>query len=692
MPYRLRPRLIALAVAATMPCLAVAQEQTLREVDVRSERAQSFRSDSVQVGTFRDLSPLEVPLTTNVVTRPVLDAQGATTLFDALRNTAGVTRAQLNGATYDNLAIRGILVENRANYRLNGSLPVINLIEQPLENKERIEVLKGASSLYYGFVPPSGIVNMVTKRAGSTPVSDVNLSANQFGGWNVHGDVARRFGPDDQFGLRVNAAGGDVDIGVDNFSGSRTFGSAALDWRAARDLSFKLDVEHIRKNVSEPAAISLLPAVNGNIPLPPVPANTRNLAGEWQKYDADATNVLGRVDYALSDRWGVLFEAGRAETNRDRNFSQFQNYNLATGAGTLRVFFQRGQAYVNENYRGELYGSFDTGPLRHDISFGYTANERYQDSRNAPTVDIAQNLYNPVNIAERSPTAAFTSSPQTIDDRGWYVFDRISIGEQWQVMLGARGSDYENRTATSNYSTDKVVPQYAVMWKPRAWMTVYGSYLEGLEESGQAPQNRANAGEILPPALSKQYEGGVKAEVARGVLVQGAYFKVERPSTFVDAQNRFTLNGLAEYEGFELAASGELTRDVSVIASAVIMDARQQNGANAATFDKVPENTARQTWSAFADWRVPYVPGLAVNAGVFYTGKRFVDNANQGHIDGYAIGTVGARYRTKVGGKAVTFQANVDNLTDKDYWSTAGNGLLGVGLPRTVRFALRMEL
>ena len=169
---KLFPMVLAVAVAAPAAALAqqpAAEAPTLREVQVDAERARSFRSETVQVGTFRDMSQLDVPLTANVITRPVIEAQGATGLYDALRNTAGVTRSQLNGATYDNIAIRGILVENRGNYRLNGSLPVVNLIDMPLENKERVEVLKGASSLYYGFVPPSGIINMVTKRATREP-------------------------------------------------------------------------------------------------------------------------------------------------------------------------------------------------------------------------------------------------------------------------------------------------------------------------------------------------------------------------------------------------------------------------------------------------------------------------------------------------------------------------------------------
>ena len=160
---KLTPTLRPLALAAATLCLSVQAQTTpvggtLSEVTVAADAVGSFTSSNVQVGAFRDQDPLDVPLTNNVLTREVLDAQGTNTLHGALRNTAGVTHAQIGNSTYDNIAIRGILVENRGNYRLNGSLPIINLIDTPLENKERVEVLKGASSLYYGLVPPSGVV------------------------------------------------------------------------------------------------------------------------------------------------------------------------------------------------------------------------------------------------------------------------------------------------------------------------------------------------------------------------------------------------------------------------------------------------------------------------------------------------------------------------------------------------------
>ena len=89
-------------------------------------------------------------------------------------------------------------VQNRTNYRLNGSMPIMNFSQVPMENKARVEVLKGASALYYGFTAPSGIVNYVTlwrgqytlaeylKRMRSVP--DCRIEAVQGAGHMLHHD------------------------------------------------------------------------------------------------------------------------------------------------------------------------------------------------------------------------------------------------------------------------------------------------------------------------------------------------------------------------------------------------------------------------------------------------------------------------------------------------------------------------
>lgn len=679
------------SAASAQTATASPAPTTLETVTVSGQR--SFGAHLVQVGAFRDQDPLDVPLTNNVVNREVLDAQGVRTLFGALRNTAGVTRSQLGGSTYDNISIRGILVENRGNYRLNGSLPIVNLIDVPLENKERVEVLKGSSSLYYGLVPPSGVVNFVTKRALAKPVTSLAVSANEHGGVDAHLDVGRRFGTDDAFGVRVNAAAGREDLGIDRFGGDRGLLSVALDWRASPVLNLKLDVEHYRKDVSEQAALALLPAVNGAIALPPIPDNRFNLAGEWQRYDADATNLLLRGDVSLSNDWVLTLEAGQAETNRSRRYSQFQAYDIATGEGQLRISFVDGQRFTNKNARAELLGRVATGPLTHELTLGLTHNRREAYSgESAANVNVAQNLYAPRDIAELQP-AMSPGADSRIVDKGVYLVDRIAFGERWQALVGVRHADYRNTTPTSQYAATDTSPNLSVLFKPWRDLSVYASYLEGLEETGIAPANRANSGEILAPSVNKQKEIGVKARLAGGALLQAAFFDIDRPQTTVDAGNRFVLGGRSQYRGAELSASGEIGRDWAVVASALWLDAEivQVGASNAAELGKTPENTPKQTLSLFAEYRVPQVAGWAVNAGIYHVGKRMVNSLNQAELPGYTTLSLGTRYVTRWDGRQLTLQANVDNATDRDYWSSAGNGLLGVGMPRTVRLAAKVD-
>lgn len=663
---------------------------TVEELVVTGERG-GFAAGAVQAGTFRNARVLDTPLTVNVIPRDVLDAQAAQGLYDALRNTGGVTRSQLNGATYDNVAIRGILVENRGNYRLNGALPVINLVEQPLENKARIEVLKGASGLYYGFVPPSGVINMTTKRAGSRPVTTLALRGDDHGTLIGHLDLGRRFA-DGDIGVRVNLAGGDVATGVDGVEGDRWLGALALDLEPTDRLSLRFDVERLAKDIAEPAALALPSAVGGVVTLPAIPDSRQNLAGGWARYDAEATNLTGRVDYRFNDRLAAKVEIGRAETLRDRDYSQFQGYDLVTGEGTLRLFQTRGQRYLNENVRAELTGLFETGPLSHELTLGWTWNERNQNGRGNQITNVAQNLYAPRAIAPVAVTTTLATNPSTITDEGLYLFDRVRLGEQWQVIAGLRASDYESVTATTRYTAEESSPLFAVLWQPVESVSLYATYLEGLEEGGTAPANTVNAFEVLPPAKSEQVEVGIKAELFQRFTAALSAFQIERASAFTNSANRFVLDGRVEYRGVEFAGSGEITPAVSVYASALWLDAEQTSASNPLQVGKRPENTPELTLSLFAEWRPEVAPGLALNAGVFHVGDRAVNPLNQAFVGGYETYSAGVRYTRELAGSDTTFQVNVENLTDETYWNAAGNGLLGVGLPRTVKVSISRDL
>ena len=114
-------------------------------------------------------------------------------------------------------------------------------------------------------------------------------------------------------------------------------------------------------------------------------------------------------------------------------------------------------------------------------------------------------------------------------------------------------------------------------------------------------------------------------------------------------------------------------------------------GTSASLNDKLPENAARRTSSLFLSYDIESLPGLSVNGGAYYTGRRPVNDLNQAWLDDVTIFSVGGRYVTKLYGKKNIWQINVDNVTNKEYWA-AGGTRLASGSPRTIRLNYKVEL
>ena len=684
-----------LALGFALPGQVSAQstdEPVLEEIVITADRPDSFGAGLVQVGTFRNARIIDVPLTVNVVPQELLRSQAVTGLYEALRNTAGVTRSQLGGTTYDNIAVRGILVENRTSYRLNGSMPIINLVDLPLENKDRVEVLKGVGALYYGFAPPSGIVNLVTERP-DRDLTEFTMSGTNHGAFNGTVDVSRRIS--DRFGIRFNGGAGVVENGIRHFDGERYVAALAADWDASDAVRFKLDVEHVAKDVTEPSALQLLPADSGFVP--DIPDPETNFGGRDLRYDAWATNVLGRVDWRISSGWALTVEGGQALTVRNRDFSQLERYGTPTGDGTLRIFRTRNQRFRNRNARAELAGVFQTGGITHNLIVGASSNWRWQNGRNSTALTVAQNFFNPRDVSVPEPTV-FTVTPLDITDRGVYLVDRAELGIV-ELLGGVRYSNYESVTTRPNgdvtaFTVNRWTPSVGVIVKPNENLSLYATYLEGLEEGGTAPVNSALPGDVLPPAVSTQYEVGIKGEALAGIIFQLAGFQIERPSAFTDpVDNRFKLAGRARYRWIEASVTGEVTPQLSVYLTGQYLDAETLRAVNARLVGKRPENTPEWTASLYAEYRPEAVPGLAVGGGLFYIGNRAVNNFNDAFVDGYTTLSASARYTFEdVGRDGLTLQLNADNLTNERYWSTASNGLVAVGFPRQIRLTARLGI
>src|SRR6185437_442184 len=268
----------------------------LEEVVVTGARNNQFGTDVVQAGSFRGARTLDVPLTISVIPSAVLQSQQAITLMDALRNTAGVSSTGVGPVAYDNVTIRGIPVDTRNNFRLDGALNILSSTEFPLEDKDRVEVLKGASALYYGFSTPAGIVNLTMKR----PTPDLLFAEDTFaasnGGIGEHVDIGDTAA---KFGYRVNAVYAHLDTGIAYSAGRRYLLGAAFDYKPLDNLVFSNDFEIFGRRIVEPA-IFKLPATSSLAPvqLPSLATldPARNIAGApWAENDTKEINYLGKV-------------------------------------------------------------------------------------------------------------------------------------------------------------------------------------------------------------------------------------------------------------------------------------------------------------------------------------------------------------------------------------------------------------
>ncbi|MDR7375734.1 iron complex outermembrane receptor protein [Rhodoferax ferrireducens] len=685
------------AVAQQAQPAQPADTPALSAVTVRAATAQGFVPNTVEAGSFRGSDIMDVPSTVNVVTREVLELQGAAGLYDALRNTAGVTRQQNGGETWDQLVIRGIGVENRTNYRLNGSVPVLNFSQIPMENKERVEVLKGASALYYGFTSPAGIVNLVTKRASAQPVTSLGLVVDQYGKALASVDVGRRLGDEQQYGLRVNAAGGALGSYLDGVgNGGRSFASAAFDWRVTNRLSLKADLDYDHRKTTEQVGVALRTAVNGAITLPN-PVDAKKLVGpNWSSFDADTRNAQLRADYTLSDNWALTVEAGQSHVERGRQLAIFSFANdagVASGAGSIRGNIQNLEAQT-DLLRAELFGSFATFGIQHGLTLGATRTRFSQSPIYQQNYTIAsQNLYNPLPITTVTfgavPTTATTAALDT-QDTGLYALDQLQLSSQWQLMLGLRHSRYQSDQGSAHYDASKTTPMAALVYKLSPAVSLYTSYANGLEQGDTAPTGTANVGERMAPGVSKQKELGMRWRTAGGTLLSSALFHISRPGYYTNSSNVYTADGRQNYTGVELSTQGQLTSQLSWQTSAQWLDAEFRN-INASYNGKSPENTAKQTGSVFLSYALASVPGLSVNGGAYYTGRRPVNDLNQAWLGGVTLYSLGARYATRLAGYQTSWQLNVDNVAGKEYWA-AGGTRLAAGAPRTAKLAFKLDL
>ena len=698
-----------------------ARATPLAPVHVTAVTQRGYHADTAQVDTFGSFghAPLQdTPAAITVITRDQLDDRQPRTLSELVRADAAVGDNYAPVGYYQDVAIRGFVLDLATAYRMNEM--IINGEQlTPLEDKQRVEILKGLGGLQAGVVAPGGMINYVTKRPAD--VHSATLGTDSHGSRHVAVDVGGWLSP--SFGVRVNVAHEDLHSWVRHTPGRRNFLALAADWKISARATLQLDTNYQSSAQRSVSGYQLL----GGTTIPAQPDRSRLLGYEpWQQpVGIDASNTTARFDYRFSDQWQAQLAAGHSHTVIDDNvafaYGCFYAPQCATGEHPGWFFAPNGDYDIydfrspddtrqNDELRAVLTGGFDTGSVSHELSLGASAFRRTLDQRpyvfdyvgtgNIDQVDPPWFAPSPNQPAPSART--FTSWQHAL-----FALDRLHLGNAWQVLVGARlvrlhERDYDDSGLLLQRDTRlrQTLPQAAVLWQPLAPLTVYASYSENLALGAAAPYWTSNGGDLLAPVQARQVEAGVKYAWSDALSLQGALYRIRQPYQFAqpdDSAAGFTFveRGQQVHTGLELNAAGRISDDLRLTASVNLIQARAQNTDRPAYEGHQVVNVPRARAAVYLDYRLPSAPALGLLGGWRYSASNVATPDGRTRVPAYNVFDVGLRYTQPWRGHTLTWRLSMDNVFDHFYWrdtgSSGGDSYLFPGAPRLARFSLQVD-
>jgi len=694
-----------------------------------------------QVSGFGDVPLSKAPFSAISIDNATLRDIGATRISDALRLDASVTDSYNSPAYWDMLSVRGYTLDNRYNYRREG-LPISAETMIPMENKERIELLKGTSGIQAGTSSPGGLANYVVKRAPTGNDDTIRAVTASYGNGkssSIALDLGGRFGETKEFGYRFNTAYEDLNPYIRNTQGHRHLVALAMDWRVSADSKLELEFEQSERQQMGVNGYSLLANPNDPLAKPSLPTTvdgTRNFTRQtWSVpgfFGATTGSLRWKQNLGEGWLWTTSYGAQRLRTDDRLTFGLGHNcYGTDPSTAALCDRFSADGRFDVYDYRSdneqrkvdalktEISGSLTWGSIKHDLIASVL---RYRLLDRLPPLQ-AYNLVgegNTKNSFATSPDGALTYPNVNRSEYNTEVSisDRLELIRGTTIWVGIRHTQFnrqssENASCDENYvctpapGTNPVfsnghinTPWLALSQQITPLSQAYASYGEGVELN-VTPNNPkyTNAGQTLPVLRSQQYEIGLKNQTTAGRW-QAALFDIARPQTGdaggCDGVNNCTrqIDGQAHHRGLELSggiALGQWNADLST----TWIEAKRQNAqidainTNGQSALNVPKVVVR----ALAQYRWLQVPGLRTSLRLNHEGERRVLEDGTLNLPAWTTLDFAAHYDTRMQGTRTEWTVGIDNLTDQHYWRESpkqfGHYYLYPGAPRTARISLR---
>ncbi|NWK77891.1 TonB-dependent siderophore receptor [Aquitalea sp. LB_tupeE] len=703
LPTRVAVGMLAVALS---PSLALAAEtgQTLETVTVEGEAPvrDTYKTETTSIGKTKQ-QLRDIPQSITVVNQQLMQDQGVATLKDALRNVPGITfAAGEGGRSGDQVVIRGF---SAATDTYRDGMRDIGQYNRDAFNDDKVEVLKGASSMLFGRGSTGGVVNQVSKSPflGSTLEGDLTIGTNDY--QRVTADINQMTG--DHSAVRLNL--------MDTHDGSDRGAAKNERWGIAPSVAFGL---------GEPTTVvlSYMHQEENNVPDYGVPYNSATheplsvdrskfygFDSDYEKTSADI--VTAKITHDFGNGTELSNQLRYNRFWRDVNPTAPRLVSSDTSATGLmrRSKPMRDGVDQSVNNQTDLTTRFATGDIRHtlltglEMTYELSDTSRYTLLNTLPTTTIG----NPVSSTAYN-TARYRSSNTKFQasDIALYSMDTIELTRQWKAVLGTRfdrfEGDYNVRSFNSDGSvnssntydlsrTDNVWSwRSGLIWQPDMAQSYYFSYGTSFNPSGETYSlDKATA--KVDPEKNRNIELGSKWDLLDGdASLRAALFRIEKTNernTDPDDTSVVTLSGKRHTNGIELEGNGRLTERWEIFAGVTFMDSKIDKAAPGqnSTTGKMPRYTPRATGNIWTTYK--FTDQITGGIGATYVGKRYANETNTLYLPSYTVANAMLSYETK----HYRFQLNLNNLGNKTYYDGAYTGHATVGTPREAQLTIGLK-
>lgn len=673
-----------LSISVSLYLISISQTfaaQTIEKIEIKGTRTSLYDARDVNAAALGIKDPLSLPISIQSFSEELIVNQRARTLGEVLANDASVQNTAI-GNIFDFVSLRGFQLDWTNGLRRDG-LAVAPFQDVPLENIQRIDVLKGPSSLVSGFNNPGGTVNYVTKRPTLDSFTEVTAELRSRDGKYIHLDTSGKFNDDSMLAYRFNAAIEDTGDFTGGDDLERYFFSGAIDWQVSDDFLLRFDLDYQDKSVVSQPLIGLATDPNDSSKkvLPPYVDTSDVLLGQpWARYETETLNFSLRADYWLSDSWQWITQVAHAGNDRFTIFPDIYEVNAQGDVIYSNMLITPNETYQTLSGHSFLSGTFSTGNFEHELVTGISSRDyESNDGRWFSVENPISNIFDPI-YTEKPDYPEYPEATRTnTKESSIFITDKINLTDNIYATLGLRHIRYkkqqrapESEQAILDDETFNV-PMFGVNYTPSDNLSVYMSYSEGAGEGSVAVigSGAINEGESLGAQESEQIEGGIKYRVGNATYTM-AIFEIEKMLEYHNhISNYFVQDGVQSHQGIEFNVNGEVTNNLSVVASFTAMNAEITKLEGEQTLNgNRPANVPKIQANVFFDYSLSMVEGLNANLGLYYVGERQQNVQNTLSMPSYTRVDAGARYQ--IHSIDTTLRLKIENLFDKEYWLSAG--------------------